>query len=65
LIALVQTGALRRHRLRADGCLNGPSLRSVAGKTAVSHELTCDRGMAWQADRLSASAAALERRRKV
>jgi len=64
LIALVQTGTVRRHRLRANACANGRSLRSVSGKTAVSHELACVRGMDWQADRLSASAAALEKRRK-
>ena len=61
MIALVQRGAFRRHRLRANACAKGPSLRSVPGKTAVSHELACCRGMDWQADRLSASAAALER----
>jgi len=59
LIALVHIGTVRRHRLRA----NRPSLRSVPDRTAVSHEVACDDVTDWQADRLSASAAALEERR--
>jgi len=36
----------------------------VPGKAAVSHELACGRGVDSQADRLSASAAALEKKKE-
>jgi len=64
LTALVQRGALGRHRLRANACANDPSLRNVPDKTAASNELACGRDMDWQADRLSAIAAELEKKRK-